>query len=59
VRYEITSTQQFDKWFDALKDKITSAHILLRLERVSKGNLGDHKVIDGAISELRFTFGPG
>jgi putative addiction module killer protein len=49
----------FDEWLDSLKDLGTVARILLRLDRVRQGNLGDYKVIDDGVCELRIDFGAG
>lgn len=49
----------FVEWLESLKDKSIRYRIKERLDRVSLGNLGDHKSINDGISELRFTFGAG
>jgi putative addiction module killer protein len=48
----------FDKWFNRL-DATLQARIDVRLDRVSLGNFGDRKSLEGGIFELRFTFGAG
>lgn len=54
VRY----TDEFGDWLDRLKDRQARKRILVRIERIREGNLGDHKFFD-RIGELRFPFGPG
>jgi len=49
----------FDIWLKSLKDKAVQARIVKRIERLASGNLGDYRVIDSEISELRFKFGAG
>ena len=52
------NSEPFYEWLYSLKDKVTSARIEARLERVKKGNFGDFKRFSGLI-ELRFDFGKG
>jgi len=42
-----------------IKDSSGKIRILARLDRIALGNVGDTKLIDKTISELRFFFGPG
>lgn len=57
--FEVIQSDPFAAWFDRVKDVQTRARILVRLDRVALGHLGDHKPVGGGISELRFAFGPG
>jgi putative addiction module killer protein len=59
MQYEIEKTDEFDKWIKKLKDAAHLARILVRIDRVRRGNFGDHKMVDDNVSELRFFFGPG
>ncbi len=59
TKYTIEQTETFKTWVKELRDKNTRSHITKRLERVEKGNFGDHKSLGGGISELRFKNGPG
>lgn len=52
-------TSEFDNWFRRLKDRKAKARILLRLQRVEAGNLGDMASVGDGIDELRIHFGPG
>lgn len=56
---EIRQTVVFTEWLKKLNDSNARARILLRLKRVSLGNLGDVSPIDGGVSELRIHYGPG
>lgn len=49
----------FDEWLSSIKDKVTKARIRARLDRVSLGNYGDHKLIAHNLWELRLQFGSG
>ncbi|GKS68980.1 addiction module antitoxin RelB [Nitrosomonas sp. PY1] len=58
MKYDIKITQTFKDWFEEL-DTDTSDRLLERLDRVSTGNLGDHKTIAKDLFELRCFFGGG
>lgn len=49
----------FIEWLESLKDKTIRYRIKERLDRVSLGNLGDHKSVGNGVSELRLKFGSG
>jgi len=55
----VEKTSEFDKWLRRLKDTRAKAKILLRLQRVEAGNLGDVAPVGEGISEMRIHFGPG
>ncbi|WP_054701273.1 type II toxin-antitoxin system RelE/ParE family toxin [Desulfosarcina cetonica] len=59
MKYELQSTEQFDKWFSRLKDSSVRIKILARLNRIENGNFGDFKQIGQDLFELRFFSGPG
>ena len=48
----------FEEWFNKL-DSTLQARIDVRLDRVSLGNFGDRKSLEGGIFELRLQFGAG
>ena len=57
---EVLKTDEFDRWFKKLRDSKAKAVIGLRINRIiNTGNLGDYKVIDGHIKEMRINSGPG
>ena len=56
---EIRQTDEYADWFDGLRDREARARILVRIRRVSLGNLGDVKALGDGVSELRITYGPG
>ncbi|MBU4531033.1 MAG: type II toxin-antitoxin system RelE/ParE family toxin [Hoeflea sp.] len=49
----------FDRWLRALRDRRAVSKILLRIERISDGNFGDHKGVGDGVQELRVDHGPG
>ena len=55
----IHRTQQFDRWLRNLRDTTARAKVLVRLERLAKGNPGDVAPIGEGLSELRIDYGPG
>lgn len=59
MEYSIKSSPEFNKWLKKIKDPISRACIMARLQRVRNGNFGTINTIDNQISELKFTFGGG
>ncbi|SDD25753.1 putative addiction module killer protein [Algoriphagus faecimaris] len=55
----LEKTPEFDKWLKKLKDRKAKAKILLRLQRVEAGNLGDISAVGEGIEEFRVHYGPG
>lgn len=47
VMFELKSTLVFDQWLRALRDKRGRARILIRLDAVRTGHLGDSKSVGG------------
>ncbi len=57
--YKIQRTEAFASWLDALKDRMTRARLIRRLEKAEAGNLGDVKPVGEGVYEMREFFGPG
>lgn len=55
----IEKTSEFDKWFRRLKDRKAKANILLRIQRIEAGNLGDVNPVGEGIGEIKIHYGPG
>ena len=56
---EIRKTELFAKWLDNLRDIKAKARVLVRIERLAMGNVGDVKPVGEGISEMRIDYGPG
>ena len=56
---EIRKTGLFDQWLNSLRDRKAKIKILSRIDRAERGNLGDHKQVEGPIWEMRIDYGPG
>lgn len=56
---EIRQTEAYSSWFDHLRDRMAKTRILIRIRRVSLGNLGDVKPVGEGVSELRVDYGAG
>ena len=55
----LEKTSEFDKWLRKLNDRKAKAKILISLQRVEAGNLGDVATVGDGIEEIRIHFGPG
>jgi len=49
----------FGEWLAGLNDNRTRAKIIVRIDRLQAGNLGDCKSLRGGLFELRIDWGPG
>lgn len=56
---DIRRTEEYDRWFQRLRDRQARARINIRVRRLSLGNPGDVRSVGGGISELRIDYGPG
>ncbi len=56
---EVRKTATFDKWLSKMNDLKTVARILVRIDRLARGNAGDARSIGSGLSELRIDYGPG
>jgi putative addiction module killer protein len=59
MEYEIETTNIFEKWLSRIKDPVSRARILSRIDHVQLGNFGDHKALGEELFELRFFFSAG
>lgn len=55
----IHTTETFDTWFAALRDKRAAARIQARIDRAEDGNFGDCEPVGEGVSEMRIHYGPG
>jgi putative addiction module killer protein len=59
IEIEIEILPEFAKWAHGLKDIKAKVKIADRIDRMKKGNLGDHKSVGKGVSECRIDYGPG
>jgi len=60
LHYLIASDDDpYQLWLDALKDLKGRVAIQRRVDRVERGNFGDHKFCQDGVWELRIDLGPG
>lgn len=60
IRYVTESGRDvFGEWLADLHDPRAAAKIVVRIDRLAAGNLGDCKKLRGGVSELRIDWGPG
>ena len=57
--YDVRVTAEFSDWLDDLRDETARRAVAARLVRASNGVFGDHKFLEGGLSELRIHHGPG
>jgi putative addiction module killer protein len=57
--FQLSETPDFSGWLGSLRDGRARARIVVRLERLADGNLGDCKSVKGGVHELRIDYGPG
>jgi putative addiction module killer protein len=55
----VEKTDYYNDWIDDLKDRAARARILVRVDRLIHGNPGQHRDLNGGVSELKIDFGPG
>lgn len=49
----------YREWFLGLKDKVTAAKVLRRLDQLGHGGFGKHRILGGGLAELKIDHGPG
>jgi putative addiction module killer protein len=57
--YEVCQTATFRKWLRRIRDPVTRARLLRRIERLAAGNSGDQRYLGAGLYELREHTGPG
>ena len=56
---EVRTTEVFDAWFAGLRDRQARARIQVRIDRLTLGNRGQHRVLAGGLYEMKIDHGPG
>ena len=61
IRHYVDGTGKdvFDDWLTRLADARAQAKIMVRINRLAAGNLGDCKALGRGLYELRIDWGPG
>lgn len=57
--WTVLTTEAFDIWFSALRDRKAARRIQARIDRAETGNLGDCAPVGEGVSEMRIHHGPG
>lgn len=57
--HTIQTTEIFDDWFHALRDKQAKTRIQSRIDRAEDGNFGDCQPVGEGVSEMRIHVGVG
>lgn len=55
----VEKTDEYRDWIDGLKDRMSRARILVRVDRLIDGNPGQHRDLTDGVSELKIDGGPG
>ena len=56
---EVRQTDEYERWFETLRDQRARARVLIRIRRLSLGNPGDVRPVGEGVSEMRIDYGPG
>mgnify|MGYP000846025611 CR=1 FL=1 len=55
----VEQTDDYRQWITGLRDPMTRARILVRVDRLIHGNPGAHRNLSDGVSELKIDVGPG
>ncbi len=55
----VEKTDEYRDWIDDLKDQAGRARVLMRVDRLIRGNPGVHRNLTEGVSELKVDVGPG
>lgn len=56
---EVRQTDEYERWFESLRDPTARARVLVRIRRLSLGNPGDVRPVGEGVSEMRIDYGAG
>lgn len=57
--FTVKRTVKFDAWLLGLRDTMTRIRLAKRLDKVTRGLMGDCKSVGAGVYEMREDFGPG
>lgn len=55
----VEQTDEFREWLGRLKDLAGRARVQMRVERLIRGNPGQHRNLTHGVCELKIDYGPG
>lgn len=55
----VKTLPEFDEWLGSIKDPLVRARLLKRLDKVTRGAMGDVKALRDGVYEMREDFGKG
>jgi putative addiction module killer protein len=55
----VQMTEVYRDWINSLKDRAGRARVQVRVDRMVRGNPGQHRVLTDGVCELKVDFGPG
>ena len=55
----IHTTEDFDDWFQGLRDRGARVRIQVRIDRLAEGNPGQHRNLENGVVEMKIDYGPG
>ncbi|TCP64866.1 putative addiction module killer protein [Sphingomonas sp. PP-CE-1G-424] len=59
MQFEVTTTEDFDEWFDGLRDARAAAAISRNIVKLSGGLFGNVEPVGNGVSELKVDIGAG
>ena len=59
MNFQVQTTAEFDAWLHSLADSVTRVRLARRLDKATRGHLGDVKALGDGVWEMREFFGPG
>ncbi|MEG3161879.1 type II toxin-antitoxin system RelE/ParE family toxin [Sphingomonas sp. LB2R24] len=59
MQYEIATTDDFDDWFDGLRDSLAVTAIRRNIVKLSGGLFGNVEAVGSGVSELKVDVGAG
>jgi len=51
--YRVKTLPEFDSWLNGIKDRMTRSRLARRLDKATRGNLGDVKSLGEGLYEMR------
>lgn len=55
----VQTTEVYRDWINSLKDRAGRARVQVRVDRLDRGNPGQHRMLTDGVCELKIDVGPG